>query len=406
MIPFWRLSEEGEDNLGLACAEDGLRLGRTPLVERREGRFAVRDRSEIERLLKRAYGAELAADRILPGLATVAAALNADDQCLARIAAVHLRIPDLPDFRARSEIEAEDILIKSADWNPDLHPRAGSPPNPGWFAPTGGSGDESSPTRIAQNDNPAQRSDASPSAGATRVKLAPGERNDELGDLLEWIANARPEDERAIRAEIKRSYYDRGDKLGYEALNAALSDILQPGMNTEARQDILNGIEPYADTGAFRGQSRELSTAASLLLLSMVPFGAGAEAAAAAWELGWAARGLYFSERLGANLPPWFPVIDSWLNGVATSIKSIDLRAATYQSAERLTYRLNKYIDQIALYDGSESGFLVIESSAIRQRVLSLAIPKGSMTAAQRAAIGAARARAEAFGVDLVVTPF
>jgi hypothetical protein len=64
-------------------------------------------------------------------LATVAAALNADDQCRARIAAVHLRIPDLADHRARSEMEAEDTIIKSADWNPDLHPRTGTPPNPG-----------------------------------------------------------------------------------------------------------------------------------------------------------------------------------------------------------------------------------------------------------------------------------
>lgn len=52
MIPFWRLSEGGEDNLGLAVADHGLRLGRTPLIERRDDRFAVRDRSELERLLK------------------------------------------------------------------------------------------------------------------------------------------------------------------------------------------------------------------------------------------------------------------------------------------------------------------------------------------------------------------
>jgi hypothetical protein len=36
----------------------------------------------------------------------------------------------------------------------------------------------------------------------------------------------------------------------------------------------------------------------------------------------------------------------------------------------------------------------------------SLATPKGSMTAAQRAAIGAAKARAQAFGVKLIVTEF
>jgi hypothetical protein len=111
---FWRLSEAGPDNLGLACTDDGLLLGRTPLIERRDGRSVVRERDEIERLLKRAYAGEPAVDRLMPRLATVASALNANDQCLARIAAVHLKIPDLPNQAARDALEAEDSLIKYA----------------------------------------------------------------------------------------------------------------------------------------------------------------------------------------------------------------------------------------------------------------------------------------------------
>ena len=89
----WRLSENsGDDNLGLACTEQGLMLGRTALIERRDGRFVVRERAEIERLLSLAYRKQLPVDRIIPGLATVTAALNANDRALARIAAVHLRI--------------------------------------------------------------------------------------------------------------------------------------------------------------------------------------------------------------------------------------------------------------------------------------------------------------------------
>jgi hypothetical protein len=201
---LWRLSEAGPDNLGLACTEEGLLLGQTPLIERRDGRFVVRARSDMERLLKRAYLAEPAIDRLMPGLATVAAALNANDPCLARIAAVHLRIPDLPHRTARSAMQAEDILIKSLDWDPALHPRTGTPPNPGWFAPSGGAGEEAASIRIAQNDDSARRSDAPGGISDDRVRLPAGERNDELADLLEWIANAKPEEEQAIRAEIKR----------------------------------------------------------------------------------------------------------------------------------------------------------------------------------------------------------
>ena len=98
---FWRLSEPSPDNLGLACTDDGLLLGRTLLIARRYGLFVVRERGEIERLLKGAFSPHMDVDRLMPGLTTVAAALNADDACLARIAAVHLKIPDLPSLAAR-----------------------------------------------------------------------------------------------------------------------------------------------------------------------------------------------------------------------------------------------------------------------------------------------------------------
>ena len=88
----WRLSEPGDDNLGLACDGRGLVLGRTPLIERRDGRFRVGDAGEIECLFDRAYGGALPLQRIMSGLATAANALNADDPCLASIAAVHLQI--------------------------------------------------------------------------------------------------------------------------------------------------------------------------------------------------------------------------------------------------------------------------------------------------------------------------
>jgi hypothetical protein len=84
----WRLSENtGDDNLGLACTERGLVLGRTALLERHDTSFVVRERSELEHLLGCAYRTKLSVDRLMPGLATVASALNANDQALARIAA-------------------------------------------------------------------------------------------------------------------------------------------------------------------------------------------------------------------------------------------------------------------------------------------------------------------------------
>jgi hypothetical protein len=418
MIPkIWRLSENtGDDNLGLACTEQGLVLGRTALIERRDGRFVLRERSEIEQLLSRAYQLNVVADRLMPGLATVVAALNANDQALARIAAVHLRIPDLPDQAARDAMEAADILIKSVDWNPALHPRAGSPPNPGWFAPTDGAGSESFSTRTAQNDDPTHRSDASPNAGDNWVRLPPGpQRIDELADFIEWIANAKPEDEQAIRAEIKRYFYNVGDQGSAAALNSALTVLLRPGITQEDRQRILDrqlDVFTRTDPGAY-AQTRDWATGAALLAGGVPPVAPGeaaaVEQASEAWTYGWARRGQYFDQLLrDGSLPALFRTIDNFTDGVATSIKSIDLNAAAYQDAARLTYRLNQYIDKLGEYEGGILSNTEVSLSAISSRVLNLVVPKGAMTEVQSVAIEAARMRAliaNHYPVKIVVTP-
>ena len=66
----------GRKYLGLACTADGLLLGRTPLIARRDERFVVRERREIERLFSRAFGDVSAVERIMPGLGVVARALR------------------------------------------------------------------------------------------------------------------------------------------------------------------------------------------------------------------------------------------------------------------------------------------------------------------------------------------
>jgi hypothetical protein len=213
-----------------------------------------------------------------------------------------------------------------------------------------------------------------------------------------------------------------------------LSQVLKPGTTHQDRQQILNLIDNYsrydpAEVGQFYDRLFDLfallgtglrprakmpgtgeATRAEAKPPPESPASAAgqslAEADAAAWKLGWAARGRYLSERLGANLFHTFPVVDRWLGGVATSIKSIDLRAATYQSAERLTFRLNEYIDKLALFDGARMGNTQIEATAIVGRELAIAIPRGSTTAVQREAMDAARLRAKAFDIDLKFTEF
>src|SRR5579871_4508139 len=436
---IWRLSEASEDNLGLACTAAGLLLGRTHLVERHNEGFIVREPSEIERLLRHAFKSEPPIGRIMPGLATVARALNADDQCLARIAAVHLRIPDLPSKLTRSEMEAEDRLIKYArdeagetPWDPAKHPRTGTSPNPGWFAPTDGESSESLPTHTAQNDDPTRRSDASPGVRDDWVRLQPGpKRIDELADFIEWIANARPEDEQSIRAEIKRYFADAGVPDAAAALNSHLTVLLRPGITREQRQRILDLMDVYTRVDpAEYARNRDWITGAAIAAGGVPPAargeasaargaaeaeGAGAEASAAnapseVWKQGWAKRGTEIHERFSdGSLGPHFPTIDMIPEGVATSIKSIDLNAATYQDAARLTNRINKYVDDLSEFDGATWGTDVVKSSDIKSRTLHLIVPSGSITEAQQKAIAAAQERARSMNsnpVNIVVTEF
>lgn len=428
---IWRLNEAGPDNLGLACTDDGLLLGATPLIERRDGCFVVRERHELERLLQCAYRREGDAERLMPGLATVARALNDGDPCLARIAAVHLKAPDLPNAVARAAMEAEDCLLKYAneDWDPAKHPRTGTPPNPGWFAPTGGGSDESSPIRVAANDDPNRRSDASPGLTDDWVRLPPRpKRIDELADFVEWMANAKPEDEQAIRAEIKRYFYDVGDQGSAAALNSALTVLLRSDLTKEDRQRILNSLDVFtrADPTEYT-QNRDWTSAAAIAAGSVLP-NAGAtegtateEARAEAdapsvaadapspfWKYGWARRGreihALFSD---GSLGPNFPTIDNISSsGVVTSFKSIDLNAGVYQNDTGLIYRVSDYVGRVSEFDGDELGNDKVTSAEITGRVLQLIVPKGSMTESQQIVIDAVRTWARDLDrpVDLVVT--
>ncbi len=372
------------------------------------------------------------------GLSTVASALNAGDLCRARIAAVHLRIPDLPDAFARLAMQHEDVALKldriakttaagnwnpagDGGWDPDKHPRAGTGPNPGWFASTSGEDSNITPTLVS----------VKPSDDG-RFQLPPGERNDEIGDLLEWIANAKREDAQAINAEIDRLFSQLGDFQDAAALHSALGTVLShPDDATRQRvldayeaithrDDPSKGAELITDlvTNALFGPAFRFvkpgTEAATVAEETATAEGTAAteEAASHFWNLGWAARGQKIEEAitskmLGVRTGPSYPVVDFMEeDGTITSIKSIDLNGATYQDAGRLTYRINDYVRKLADFNGATYGKTEITEENITSKVLNIAVPKGSMTAVQKGAIDSTVTRAKAIGITLKITPF
>lgn len=145
--------------------------------------------------------------------------------------------------------------------------------------------------------------------------------------------------------------------------------------------------------------SAQGAAAAGVISTVMAPEALLFRGASAVWRAAPFARGLAIEAKLGGNLPSAFPVIDRFEKGVATSIKSLDLNAKTYQNASALTSKLNDYISKLAGFNGASFSGRTIKSSQISSRVLEVAVPKGSMTAAQQGAIDAATKTAEKYKV-------
>ena len=159
-----------------------------------------------------------------------------------------------------------------------------------------------------------------------------------LADFAEWIANATPQDEAAIRNEIKRYYADVGWQAAADDLNSKLSVVLRPGVTQATRQSILNSIDVYTrvDPAEYVG-TRDFLNAVVLAGAGLLAAGTAADEPSPIWKLGWAKRGQMINEKFGdPTFPSNYPIIDKIPNGVATSVKSVDLfNAVTYQNQDQ-----------------------------------------------------------------------
>jgi RHS repeat-associated protein len=105
----------------------------------------------------------------------------------------------------------------------------------------------------------------------------------------------------------------------------------------------------------------------------------------------------------GGALNRSFPVIDRFLNGVATSVKSVDLTASSYQNASRLSGLLSGYVDKLASFQGATFARQTVAATDITRRVLEVVIAKGAGSPQQLQAIENARRNALTVGVEFRV---
>ena len=120
--------------------------------------------------------------------------------------------------------------------------------------------------------------------------------------------------------------------------------------------------------------------------------------------MGWAERGVQIENAIerSPQLKPGFPTIDRFENGIATSIKSIDLGAKTYQNIGTLTLQVQEYVTKVANFNGARWGGTEITTNMITGRQLILAIPPNA-TAQQMAALQQLQTWATNQGVNLTL---
>lgn len=124
------------------------------------------------------------------------------------------------------------------------------------------------------------------------------------------------------------------------------------------------------------------------------------------WALPIFKRGRHIERLLGANLAKNFPVIDRWKNGIATSIKSLNIGAKSYQNVGILKSKVRGYVDKVAKFNGQRWIGREIHAADIKGRALVVAIPHTG-NAAQQAALASLLKYGRKAGVDVtfVVIP-
>lgn len=156
-----------QSHSGLWFNERGLLVGGIPLLARTPsvgGRdcWTIRPINEINDDLTAVYRLPVDVTVKAGALALIAKALNHGDLTLALVAAAQMRFPDPPLFTTPVEKD-EEVAHRAIQlyrrgllkiWDPAKHPRTGTPPNPGQFAPVGGESESAEVIPAAMTGNP------------------------------------------------------------------------------------------------------------------------------------------------------------------------------------------------------------------------------------------------------------
>jgi RHS repeat-associated protein len=105
---------------------------------------------------------------------------------------------------------------------------------------------------------------------------------------------------------------------------------------------------------------------------------------ASVWELNQSMRGRVIEGMLGGNLPKNFKTFDKFEEGIATSIKSLDLSADGYiKNPKSVLSAVKGYVNEIVNFEGDIVSGVSVQPSDITKKALELAINPSKATKAQ-----------------------
>ena len=98
------------------------------------------------------------------------------------------------------------------------------------------------------------------------------------------------------------------------------------------------------------------------------------------WDQDNFSRGEAFRKLFDTNLPKTFPVIDSYNDGNASALKTIDLTAPYYKSKSRINDSIKSDIDELSKFNGAEKKIngKNYKVSNIKNKSLTVVIPENS----------------------------
>jgi hypothetical protein len=216
-----------------------------------------------------------------------------------------------------------------------------------------------------------------------------GAANDTQGKSRPLGGDRGPED----------SSIDQNNKLQHDRNLIRRLTLSQVTSLTKALRNTLEFFDAYVRDGAYglslipadlEGMANDAVTDFPEFLRRAEPSLAGlglsmpmTRAAATVWKLNDITRGRVLEMLHGANMPFTYPTVDRTMNGIATSIKSINLDGSSYQKAGKLVSTLREYINDIANFTPREWAGADLEPDEIASRGLDVIVPHGGSAAQQ-----------------------